>query len=737
MNITRNKLIVFGLLTVVVIVLAFVIGYVSKSTDDCPVCASKKVKRSAQRLKTFQEIVGLMKTENLKSNLRFFAQKPHVASSSRTNIISKEIYSRFESYGFKPKYHSYETLLSFPKADHPNHVYIIKDDGTEIFKSRRIEKIFEDKENNSNSLPPFLAYGPSGSVEGDLVYVNYGRDIDYNFLQEEHGTNFTGKIALVKYGKSGRGAKVSIAAKRGILGVLIYGDPKDYAPSTKFPNGRWLSDDGVQRGSIVGYGKELVDGDLLTKGYPAKAEYYHEKKSDTRALPTILAQPISSLDATELLRRMGGAVVPDSWKGGLNVTYKIGPFANTTLKAKLVVTNELVIKKIRNVCGTIYGSVEPDRYVLLGNHIDAWVFGAVDASSGTTVMMEIARALGEQMKNKGWRPRRTIKMCGWDGEEFNLIGSCEYVEEFRNELRDRAVAYINIDSAVAGNYSLRTLASPLLHELIYKVNKLVPDPYLDMSVFDKAVRAYEDKNEPSLHRIYSLGAGSDYYAFYQFMGIPSIDYGYRQADLDKKYGTSYYPMYHTLHDTIYWMENFVDKEYKIHLTVAKVAAYCLLHLADSPLLPLNAQRYATSLNKSIADLTEFLFLKGIKKEGVSTELLTNSVAKFKDAVGNLTQKMKDFDVDEDDLKLRILNDKLMQLEKGFTYPVGLPGRSQVKNYIMAPSRHSVNYDVPLPAISDLLPTLNETKAWDQVKKQISITAYLIKSVADSIMETLV
>uniref|UniRef100_A0A7M5XGU8 Peptidase M28 domain-containing protein n=1 Tax=Clytia hemisphaerica TaxID=252671 RepID=A0A7M5XGU8_9CNID len=204
------------------------------------------------------------------------------------------------------------------------------------------------------------------------------------------------------------------------------------------------------------------------------------------------------------------------------------------------------------------GKYEPDRYVMLGNHVDAWVNGAVDATSGTTVMMEIARALGEKHKT-GWRPRRSIMLCGWDGEE-------------------------------SGNNSLLTAASPLLHDLMFDVHKKVNDPYRDETVFDRCMIHYKDTDYNKTHKIYSLGAGSDYFAFYKFMGIPSIDMSYRQSDLDQIYNTSYYPQYHTFHDTIFWMEHFVDKDYKVHLTVARVGLLYLLKLAENTLIPFTMQR---------------------------------------------------------------------------------------------------------------------------------------------------
>ncbi|XP_066920254.1 glutamate carboxypeptidase 2-like [Clytia hemisphaerica] len=269
-------------------------------------------------------------------------------------------------------------------------------------------------------------------------------------------------------------------------------------------------------------------------------------------------------------------------------------------------------------------------------------------------------------------------LCGWDAEESGKIGSIEFVEEFYNQLHDKAVAYINIDSAVAGNNSLRTSASPLLHDLMFGVHKSVRDPYRDETVFDRCKIEYVDKEDKDNHYIYPLGSGSDYFPFNKFMGIPSIDMIYSQSDLDKTYNTSYYPQYHSLHDTIYWMETFVDSEYKIHMTAAKVGLLYLLRLADYPIIPFTMMR---------------------------------------------------------PIFLRMVNDKLSQLEKGFTYPTGVPGRPQLKHYLMTSSAYNKNKACPLPALSNLLPELTKDN-FKKFKIQMSITTSLIRGVGESLISDL-
>ncbi|XP_066920251.1 N-acetylated-alpha-linked acidic dipeptidase 2-like [Clytia hemisphaerica] len=273
------------------------------------------------------------------------------------------------------------------------------------FRSRDMEIIYKELgEGDVTSLTPFHAYSMNGAARRkDLVYANFGREKDFQKLISL-GINVTDRIVLTKYGMGGRAGKVLMAERYGAAGILIYGDPKQYAPvlSEKFPHGRWLSDDGVQRGSIMSRVNGVPEGDPMTGGYPAKDWAYRPHDvSEVKGISKIPSQPIAASDAEILLSYLGGDEVlddNDGWKGTLNVTYRYGPLNNTAFKVDLVVNNENKITGIRNVCGFMKGEVEPDRYVMLGNHIDSWVNGAVDATSGTTVMMEIARVLGVKHK---------------------------------------------------------------------------------------------------------------------------------------------------------------------------------------------------------------------------------------------------------------------------------------------------------------------------------------------------
>ena len=727
-NISCKRLLIVGVSLLASLIIGFVIGYF---VNYCGGCSSPKNTRLAEESETKYHhnlVVESLRSDEIKKNLKYLTLKPHAAASPRNNELIWEINRRFTIYGFESRLHTYNVLLSFPEEGKINHAYIISDNGSIIYRSKGREDTLVPDENDTSALPPFSAYGPSGNATGDIVYVNYGRYEDFEELEKVYNTSCSGMIVLARYGKNFRGDKVRNAELRGAKGILLYNDPFDVGAvpeSMLFPNGRWLSRDGVRSGTVRPLGN-----DILTPGYPAKEWAFREKIDDAKdALPSIIVQPISALDAMEYFRRMGGKRVSTTWSGALDIDYVLGPFKDPELKARIEVHNVNAVETITNVVGTIKGKAEPDRYVLMGNHIDAWTFGAVDPSSGTAVMLEVARALGEAIK-KGWQPKRTIKLCGWDGEEHGIIGSTEWVEEYETELRDRAVAYINLDLAVSGNYSVYAGSSPMLQEFIFSIFNDVPDPHdPGMTVLQRSSKAIPDWKNRGKMKIFGLGAGSDYLGFYQTVGVASMDFGYMQIDLNRKYRTSLYPVYHSLHDTFYWMENFVDKEFKCHLTVAKITSLALLRLADSKKLPFNADRYVSLLSDKIGELKKNLEAKGSVAAGVSPVYLEHAVANFSYSVGQL----KNIDIKgANALKMRQFNDEMMQLEKGFIYPYGLPGRPSIKHYLMAPSLHNTYGGSTFPAIEDLLWDIEKTGNWDAIKKQLTITAFIISSVAQKL-----
>lgn len=426
--------------------------------------------------KISRHILNDINKDHIREYLEEIAKTSHVAGKPGSHRVAKYIHDQWASFGLQEVHiEKYEVLLSHPSDEHENQVVMTRskgcgDDG--VYKSQTAREAFVN--NPDDSFPDaYHAYSPSGIVQGDVVYANYGTEEDFDQL-ERWKINVTGRLIITRYGKIFRGNKVANAAARKALGVLIYADPEEAAPDGELvynKGGRWMPADGLQRGTIY----EKI-GDPLTPGLPAKDEM-HRLELDEADLPAIPSQPISYEFARQILSRLAGEVVSSSnWKGGFKFRYRLGPkfegeFENYTVC--LSVFNELHDKdNIYNVIGVIPGSVEPDRYVIVGNPHDAWGYGYVNPSSSTAQLMEIARVLGNLHK-RGWKPRRTIIFAAWDAGKFGQIGSTEWVEEHLPQLSTRTVAYINTESCVETD-EFNVSASPILKKAVLRIAKLIP-----------------------------------------------------------------------------------------------------------------------------------------------------------------------------------------------------------------------------------------------------------------------
>lgn len=411
--------------------------------------------------------------------------------------------------------------------------------------------------------------------------------------------------------------------------------------------------------------------------------------------------------------------MPPTWTGAFNITYRFGPgFQTPGDIINLEVHTENTLKNVSNVIGTIKGSVEPDRVVLIGSHRDSWVKGAVDSVGGTSIMMELSRALGMMLRS-GWRPRRTIKFCSWSAEEYALIGSTEYVEENFKVLSDRAVVYLNLDLAVCGNYTIRAYSSPMLNDLIRNVVGDVTDPYdRSRTLYDVMVER-DSSSGSTKPNIRTLGAFSDYAPFYQYLGVPAIDYGY--LFIDEKKLAFPYPVYHTLSDTYDWIKQHLDPDYELHLTIAKLTAKLLLRLSDKPLLPMNSVLdYAKVLNDSL-EYIEKTFITVLQNKNISLEHLGNAVRSFTNYAKEFEAHLASYEGEEAYRKVRILNDQMMQVEKSFLHPGGLPGREQFKHLVFAPSLSNIYASARFPGITEALDQCQRNSSrCTEVKYQLSL-----------------
>uniref|UniRef100_A0AAX7U0Q6 Glutamate carboxypeptidase 2 n=1 Tax=Astatotilapia calliptera TaxID=8154 RepID=A0AAX7U0Q6_ASTCA len=673
-----------------------------------------------------------MKADKIREHLRKFTQLPHLAGTEQNLKYAEQIMKEWQMFGIDSvEMVPYDVLLSYPNESQPNYISIVDHLGNEVFNTSLAEPVPQGYEDISNIVPPYSAFSAKGQPEGDLVYVNYGRTEDFSQLQREMGINVTGKIVIVRYGKIFRGNKVKNAVLAGAKGIIMFSDPADYWADgiQPYPDGWNLPGRGVQRGNVLNLNGA---GDPLTPGYPAKEYTYRFSPEDGVGLPKIPVHPIGFHDAFRLLNNMGGEIPPNNWKGALNVSYRIGPGFTDEFKSQKVRMNihtNNQVTRIYNVIGKIRGAQEPDRYVILGGHRDAWVFGGIDPMSGAAVVHETVRSAG-RLLSTGWRPRRTIIFASWDAEEFGLLGSTEWAEDNARLLQERAVAYINADSAIEGMYTLRVDCTPSLHTLVYDITKQIPSPEEGeegVSLYKSWHKRDNWTNDRDAPRISKLGSGSDFEAYFIRLGIASGRARYTKNTKTERYSS--YPVYHSVYETFEIVEKFYDPSFKRLQAVAQVRGALIFLLADSQLLPLDVNEYADSLRKyaqSIAQLAQ--------KNLVEMETYKVSFDSLFSAVENFTVAARDFhELDMYPLQLRIMNDQLMYLERAFIDPLGLPGRPFYRHVIFAPSSHNKYAGESFPGIYDALFDIQNSadpaKAWEEVKRQISIAAFTVHAAA--------
>ncbi|XP_003219416.3 putative N-acetylated-alpha-linked acidic dipeptidase [Anolis carolinensis] len=721
-------------LVVAVFLLGFLIGWLSNTDQSPKTCSHQKMKRVFMKE---------MKAENIKDFLRNFTQQPHLAGTQENLHLAEQIQAQWEAFGLDSVHLApYDVLLSYPNETNPNYISILDEHGNEIFNTSLFEPPPPGYENIDNVVPPYSAFSAQGMPEGDLVYVNYGSIEDFHKLEREMGINCSGKIVIARYGKIFRGNKVKNAEMAGAKGVILYSDPANScAPGVDpYPDGWNLPGGGAQRGNVL-----ILNGagDPLTPGYPAKEYLYRYDESEAAARLSIPVHPIGYHDAERLLREMGGRPPPDdSWKGNLSVSYNIGPgFKGSASKSKVKMHIHSLkeVRRIYNVIGTLRGAIEPDRYVILGGHRDSWVFGGIDPQSGAAVVHEIVRSFGK-LKQEGWRPRRTIIFASWDAEEFGLIGSTEWAEENVKILQDRAVAYINADSSIEGNYTLRVDCTPLMHSLVYNLTREIPSPdeeFEGKSLYESWYEKNPSTEPKGVPRINKLGSGNDFEVFFQRLGIASGRARYTKNLKVDKYSS--YPVYHSVYETYEIVERFYDPTFKNHLAVAQVRGGLVFELADSIIIPFDCRDYAAALS-SYARVIYNITLKhqtAVETYEVSFDSLFDAVNNFSEVASDFHKRLQILNINNP-IEVRALNDQLMFLERAFIDPLGLPGRAFYRHIIFAPNNHNKYAGVSFPGIYDALFDIDhkpdQHKAWEEVKKQISIAAFTVAAAAGTLKE---
>ncbi|KAM4701184.1 N-acetylated-alpha-linked acidic dipeptidase 2-like isoform 2-T2 [Discoglossus pictus] len=730
-GVKRNCFVVFMSLAVVFL-LGLLVGWLIKSGAE---------REHARPKPSFRkQIVSDMKAENIKEFLRDFTKIPHLAGTEQNLELARRIQTQWKDFGLdSAELVHYDVLLSYPNATNPNYISIIDEHGEEIFNTSLSEPPPKGYENFTDIVPPYNAFSAQGEPEGDLVYVNYARTEDFFHLKRNMNISCSGKIVIARYGKIFRGNKVKNAMLFGAKGIILYSDPADYcAPGVEpYPDGWNLPGGAAQRGNVLNLNGA---GDPLTPGYPAKEFTYRYDADEGVGLPSIPVHPIGYHDAGKILELMGGPSPPDNWKGNLNVPYNIGPGFlkdSSTKKVKMHVHSYNEVTRIYDVIGKIRGALEPDRYIILGGHRDSWVFGGIDPTTGAAVLQEVARSFGKKVK-EGWRPRRTIIFASWDAEEFGLLGSTEWAEENAKILQERGVAYINSDSSIEGNYTLRVDCTPLLYKLVYNLTKEISSPdegFEGKTLYESWLE--KDPSTENIPRINKLGSGSDFEAYFQRLGIASGRARYTKNRKTDKY--SNYPVYHTVYETFELVEQFYDPMFKKQLAVAQLRGSLVYEIADSTILPFNVQDYAKEL-KNYANS-----IYNIAKENeqqmaiynVSFDSLFSAIRNFSEASNGLHRRIAKVD-QNDPLAVRIINDQLMFAERAFTDPLGLPERPFYRHIIFAPSSHNKYAGESFPGIYDALFDIenkpDQFKAWNEVAKQISVATFTVQAAAETLRE---
>ncbi|MGB5204392.1 MAG: M28 family metallopeptidase [Eudoraea sp.] len=677
-------------------------------------------------------------TGNLDSWMKKMAARPHYVGSEYGKENAEWILKQFKSWGYDAKIETYQVLFPYPK------VRILELTEPKAYKAKLTAvPVPGDKytEQGDELLPSYNAFSTDGDVEAELVFVNYGIPADYEEL-EKLGIDVKGKIVIAKYYGSWRGIKPKLAAEKGAIGCIIYSDPEDdgYVQGDVYPKGAFKNKTGVQRGSVMDM--PLYPGDVLTPGYGATVEADRLDRKDAPTITKIPVLPISYEDAEPLIEALGGLVAPASWRGGLPITYHIGP---GPAKVHLKLEFDWQLQPAYNVLATLSGSEFPNEWVLRGNHHDAWVHGAADPVSGMVALMEEARVIGELAK-KGQRPKRTLVYCAWDAEEPGLIGSTEWVEHHKEELQKKAVAYINTDGNGRGFFNAG--GSHTLQTLVSEVAEVVSDPQKGVSIKERKIAKDMINGGDDKFELYALGSGSDYTPFIQHAGIASLNLGFGGENAGGEY--------HTIYDTYTHYKRFKDPEFAYGAALAKTAGRIVLRLANADILPFafdplretvstyleevmkscETMREAVEKHNKLIDENAFYlasdpvkpFIEPKKKEHIPyldfTPILNSMISLRATIV-----LFNSIDINSlSDSELETMNKQLMHSELALTDASGLPRRPWYKHQIYAPGFYTGYGVKTLPGVREAI----EQKEWPEAQEQIKKLAQTLNNLNNHI-----
>jgi N-acetylated-alpha-linked acidic dipeptidase len=687
---------------------------------------------------------------NVRENMRRLSARPHHVGSPYDKDNAQWMLARFKEWGFDAHIETFDVLFPTPKER------LLELVAPTQFRAKLQEPalaVDPTSSQTSEQLPTYNAYSVDGDVTAPLVYVNYGNRDDYEQL-DRLGVSVKGAIVIARYGEGWRGIKPKVAGEHGAVGCIIYSDPNGdgYFQGDDYPEGGWRPREGVQRGSV------MDPGDPLTPGVGAVPGAKRLAIKDAKTITKIPVLPISYGDALPFLSALRGQVAPQAWRGGLAITYHIGP---GPARVHLKVTSNWDSKPVHDVIATLGGSTTPDQWVIRGNHHDAWVNGADDPIAGMAPELEEARMLGELHK-QGWSPKRTILYCAWDGEEPGLLGSTEWVETHLDDLRKRAVLYVNTDGnergflGVGGTQDLETMISAIARD--------INDPEKNISIWQRAhlhaiLHAKDAEERGQIRkrtdlRVNALGDGSDYTSFQDFAGIPALDIGFGNEDEGDQY--------HSIYDDFYWYTHFADTDFAYGRVLGQTAGTTIMRMADADLLPYDYTPQAETIAKYDSDLEKLLKDKQDEfternleiQEGVFTATadphktsvpppvetvppfmnfapMKNSIELLKqsaDRYSKALEKFKSGNATISPPSLEAVNADLLGISRLFLNEKGLPERPWFKNQIYAPGAYTGYGAKPIAAVREYM----DEKKWQQADAQIPMVAQVIENIAGGI-----
>ncbi len=667
---------------------------------------------AAKQLEIEAKFRGMISPDRERQFHRYFTSEPHPAGTPQNEDVAKYIAKTWREQGIEEvAIRQYNVLSSLPKEIAVEMVSPVK------YKAGLREDSYDVDPDTKNPAvrSAWLSMSASGEVTAPVVYAHSGNPEDYDVLKKS-GIDVRGKIVLVRYSNpySYRGFKALTAQEHGAAGILIYSDPEEdgYKKGKVFPDGPWGPESHIQRGAIT-Y-DFIVPGDPLTPGWASVPGAKQIPQSEARSLPKIMAVPLSWRDAKPLLEKMGGPQAPKDWQGGLPITYRLGGKAKVHMKVDM----DTRVMPYYVVEGRINGSENPNEWIVLGNHHDAWEYGGVDPSSGTASMMEMTRAFGGLLKS-GIRPKRTLVFCSWDGEEVGLTGSTEWGEQFEPELKKNAIAYLNVDSSASGP-DFEGSAVGSLAPMLFETTKSFTDPATGLPLSEawiKSTQKNDEKQKITEQNVVDvrIGSGSDHTVFLNHDGVPVIG-----LQFDGPYG-----VYHSVYDDFYWMNHFGDPGYRYHSLMSQLWGVLAMRLANAEIVQYDFATYANKLREFVAEIeqkkgaTENLNLKPLLTAVDDFEAQGKALndATTKALANGTQQKLADN-----------LNARLLMVERNWMNPDGIPGRPWFKHMLYA-ARYTYAH-LELPGLTEAV----EKQDWKTAAEQAKLLEQATRKNADLLKE---